>query len=371
MSFRCRRPTTTAHYQRGAVILIVLVAIVMGAAGLFVASMTRATARLENADQTALALSQARDALIGRAVSHANASTGPEVKPGMLPYPDRNGDGNYDGNSDCPSQNSAAVGNNLLLGKLPFIGEDNPCVRPRGLAIDVVDGSGERLWYAVSRNLVDDRVPVSSPNIPARLNGTSDWLTVRDSTGGILSDRAALILIAPGASTSTQNRSGAAPASSNFLDAYSVCTGSPCTPTTYRNWDNDLSFITAADTTLIPQGNNQFNDKVLYVTRDEFRLAIANRVAGEAKKQLKAYHDMQGSYPPPAPTTDGECVPSPPSPNGFIPRKDDNSDCSGAGIVTGLPPNWFPEWIPYVGYSRTGPSLVTLSIFGKDFPITP
>lgn len=369
MSLRRRRCTTKTHDQHGAAILILLLVIVMGAAGVFVASMTRATARLENVDQTAFALAQARDALIGRAVSQANAFTGPAVKPGLLPYPDRNGDGNYNGNSDCPPQNSGSVGSNLLLGRLPFVGEDNPCENPRGLGIDVVDGSGERLWYAVSRNLVDDRVPSSSPNVPDKLNGNSDWLTVRDSTGGILSNTVAFILIAPGTSVSAQNRSGAA-APRNFLDAYTVCSGSPCTPTIHRNWDNDLNFITAADTNLISQGNNQFNDKLLYVTRDEYRLAVANRVAGEAKIQLKAYHDTKGSYPLPSPTADGECAPSPPSPNGFVPRKDDNSDCSGAGIVTGLPV-WFAEWAPYVGYSITGPSLAMLSIAGKDFPITP
>src|SRR5450759_1302013 len=114
--------------QRGAVLMIMLVIMVMGIAAVLISSLS--TTALKNARQetTSNALVQAKDALIGYAVSDPN-------RPGELPCPDFDNDGmitlaDYSG-SNCKS----------LIGRLPW--------KTLGLP-DLRDGSGEHLWYAIS-----------------------------------------------------------------------------------------------------------------------------------------------------------------------------------------------------------------------------
>ena len=235
--------------------LFILLALIIAIAIGFVFGFLRPTAlAMANDNKSGQALAQAKDALIGWAVSQPGVSI--TDMPGLLPYPDRNADGNYDGHSDCPP---LTISNNLLLGKLPFLGDQvPPCQSTQRdtMALDKVDGAGERLWYAVSGNLL--RAPSVTPNIPANLSTTSGWLTVYDATGAALSALVAFIVIAPGNALPGQDRSGAAPNPDNYLDSYTVG------GTTYSNYDTTtLNFIMAQDTARVPAGSNQFNDRLL------------------------------------------------------------------------------------------------------------
>src|SRR5476649_1843662 len=91
--------------QHGAVLMIMLVIMVMGIAAVLISSLS--TTALKNARQetTSNALAQAKDALIGRAVSDSNL-------PGSLPCPDTSGNGSADLfiSSDCPN----------YIGRLPW-----------------------------------------------------------------------------------------------------------------------------------------------------------------------------------------------------------------------------------------------------------
>ena len=253
--------------------LFVLLALIIAAVIGLVFGFFRPTAlAIENDNKTWQALAQAKDALIGWAVSHPD-------EPGLLPYPDRNADGNYDGYSDCPPTSGNPA---LLIGRLPFIGEKSPCQNPQAtINLDKVDGNGERLWYAISGNLV--RAQTGAPNIAANLSdaSTTGWLSVRDVNGTVLSSLVAFVVLSPGQVLPGQNRSGPTPDATNFLDNFTV------SGTTYSNWDITLGFVSAEDTAKVPAGANQFNDRLLYVTRDQYRLAIAKRVVGEVKNQLK------------------------------------------------------------------------------------
>src|SRR5450759_3419021 len=84
--------------QRGAVLMIMLVIMVMGIAAVLISSLS--TTALKNARQetTSNALAQAKDALIGRAISDSNM-------PGSLPCPDTNDDGSAEllSGNNCPS----------------------------------------------------------------------------------------------------------------------------------------------------------------------------------------------------------------------------------------------------------------------------
>ena len=80
-----------------------------------------------------------------------------------------------------------------------------------------VDGTGEPLWYAVSRNLLNtDSDPTEggtqlwpiNPDIVTNLpsNMGWNWLRVCDTRGRLVSDRVATVIIAPGAALENQNR---------------------------------------------------------------------------------------------------------------------------------------------------------------------
>ena len=85
------------------------------------------------------ALAEARQALTSWAVNHP-------YNPGTLPMPDRNGDGNYDGDADCFN---GVINNNLLLGMLPRV--------PIPAIVVRMAGWWESLRQASPRHEVDER----------------------------------------------------------------------------------------------------------------------------------------------------------------------------------------------------------------------
>ncbi|MBK8162570.1 MAG: hypothetical protein IPK65_05310 [Gammaproteobacteria bacterium] len=213
----------------------------------------------------------------------------------MLPYPDRNNDGNYDGNSDCPA---GAVANNMLLGRLAWLGQTAPCVAPlAGVGANVTDGTGERLWYAVSRNLLYQPGAGGYPAIsPALLSTGANWLTVRDEFGNTISDRVAAVILAPGSALRGQNRAAAAPGAANYLD--SVTLGA----TTYSNADFDGVFIAA-------RRGDDFNDRLIYITADELVALAERRVVRETRQCLATYAAASGGKHPWAARLDPGAMP--------------------------------------------------------------
>ncbi len=158
---------------------------------------------------TAAALSEAKDALIGYAITYGDTHAG-QVH-GYLPCPDQAG-GNPEGSAEptCGSQDVSQ------LGRLPW----------RTLDIGPLRGSdGECLWYAVSGNY---------KNNPK--TGLLNWdangqIRVYDADGTLLTpsdNQAVAVIFSPGMALPGQNRSGSsAPicggnyTPSNYLDASS------------------------------------------------------------------------------------------------------------------------------------------------------
>lgn len=281
-------PARMAAGQRGVVLLVMLLILLLGSSYVLVQRLNHVS-EVMNLDQaTAHALAEARAALLGWSVAHPD-------RPGMLPYPDRNGDGNYDGNSDCPA---GAVNANMLLGRLPASGQATPCIPPlSGLGVNVTDGSGEGLWYAVSRNLLYQPSGGGYPAIdPALPEISTNWLTVRDEFGNVLSDRVAAVILAPGAPLRGQNRAGAAPAAANYLDTVTIGA------TSYSNADFDGVFIAAAR-------GDTFNDQIVYVTADELITLAERRVARGAQQCLQSYATASGGKLPWAARLDPAAVP--------------------------------------------------------------
>jgi hypothetical protein len=281
--------------QSGAALLAFLLIIVTGASYALVRELNASIRRANNGVETAQSLYEAKNALLGWAISHP-------TYPGTLPMPDRNGDGDYDGDSDC--YNGGAIGNNLLLGKLPWREVSSPCkdaaVLP-GLRTYALDSSGEQLWYAVSHNLIYE-----TPEYPlismALLDKNTDWITVRDKNGNVISDRVAFVVIAPGFTNENQDRSSATPAASNYLDSITI--GGTCSAgvvtggTTYDHSDTtNLEYVIYPDAALTDDDCDHFNDQLVFVTIDELMAGLKKRVLSEVSNMLSKYHNTNGALP--------------------------------------------------------------------------
>ena len=301
--------------QRGAALLVVLGILVLLTSVILLDRLNAAVAPTPSRDPTSVNnLARAKETLIAWAATHPNA-------PGRLPFPDRNDDNalatadppaRYDGESDCDV--SGAIGPAHLLGKFPILGEQVGCTTGAtvGMAINVEDSSGERLWYAVSQNLVrgGGGGPIN-PDIEEL--GLQPWITVLDAQGNAILDpdsgqplRIAAVIIAPGAALAGQDRSGTAPAAANYLDSFVVGAN------TYDNSDADgcpdvggcgtpgEDFIIKTN----PQPGDNFNDRLVFITVDELMRAVEDRVLGEAAQALKFYRGSGDIYPWLAPFSD-------------------------------------------------------------------
>lgn len=282
--------------QKGAVVILMAFIIGLGALAYVLAAYDPARLSLEQDRRTYIELNGAKLALIAWSASHA-------LHPGQMPFPDRNADGNYDGKSDCNSPIST-FSYAFLLGQLPVFGQDNPCIAPQaGIGNSYQDMQGNRLWYAVSRNLAHKyEMPSADPLInPSTItNPIYPWLVVKDRNGAIISNRVAVVILAPANALVGQDRTPLAPNVAQYLDTFQVG------PSVLSNADYDSAdedFIIGQDSRELGELDNSvtkpyyFNDKLIYITIDELMLAITNRAGAEATTLLNAYQIKNGQFP--------------------------------------------------------------------------
>lgn len=282
--------------QRGMVLILIAFIIGLGAAAFMFKMFNASSLQVEQDEKTMRVLGEAKSALIAWAVSHPN-------HPGQMPYPDRNGDGNYDGYSDCFATN-VSFSYSFLLGRLPIHGLDPNCNNhgitvTAALGADFRDATGEPLWYAVSKNLVHDyngtgANPIINPGVA---NVATDWIEVVDRNGNVISNRVAAVIIAPGTSVGGQDRSSAAPDAREYLDR--IVRSSDGVP--FKNYalpplevnqfimGEDIRRVGANDTVF--QKPYYFNDKLVYITADELLTALEARAANELKNALLNYYE--------------------------------------------------------------------------------
>jgi len=238
------RSRTGRGRQRGQALLILLAIITAGASAVLYSSIGPASNTSQRDNVTVAALTQAKEALIGRAASDNN-------RPGSLPCPDTDNDGSAElfAGSDCPS----------YIGRLPW--------RTLGLP-DARDVSGERLWYAL--------FPAFRDNTAAGMLDvdTKGGLTVyRDSTATVVTAEAVAVIFAPGPVVSGQVRDGAnASNPANYLDA----TGG-------------INNAVASGPFVAAQPSPAFNDRLLVITTSDLMPVVEKRVAREMLALLSAY----------------------------------------------------------------------------------
>lgn len=286
--------------QKGAVLILMAFILGLAAAVFILKTYNTDNAKAKLDEKTYQTLGQAKYALIAWSVSNSK-------KPGQMPFPDRSSDGNYDGYSDCNSPTST-FSYSFLIGQLPVFGQTNPCISPQvGIGEDFKDVYGNRLWYAVSRNLMHkyESLPVTPTNDPVINpdiinNSVYPWLKVLDSNGNVISDRVAAVIIAPGNRIGTQDRSAATPNADQYLDTFMMG------GTTYSNSNyliSNQAFVMGQDNRTVGVNDTRFvkpyyfNDKLVYITIDELMVALSNRAASEVSNLLNQYKAKTGQFP--------------------------------------------------------------------------
>lgn len=200
------RNTAKLKTQRGSAILIILTIIGIGAAFMLVSAFNKATQQTERDKVTTAALVQAKEALIGFAVTYRDAH--PNEVFGYLPCPDTNNDGVSD--SPCGATDVT------VIGRLPWRTLGLPPLR---------DGGGECLWYAVSGHLKDN------PKTPILNWDTTGQFIVQDAGSVVLagatpSEQPVAVIFAPRQTISGQVRTpvgttecGGSNTSTDYLEA--------------------------------------------------------------------------------------------------------------------------------------------------------
>jgi hypothetical protein len=298
----------TPRSQRGFGMYVVVM-IIGAVATVTVASVltARALQTREITDQATI-LAEAKQALIGWAITSGSTSNPGTNRPGDLPAPDVADTAeapmqNYDGDAEAACMDGTRVTgmplisgsvNVRCLGRLPW-----RILKASIPAPSEQDADGRMPWYAVSANLTridtcltvlnSEMVTRSYPGSHVCASATSlpyPWLTVRDTRGNVISNRVAFVVFVPGPVVGNQQRR-AAPnlgTAADFLDSLTVPSGcsAPCVPGTYNNADLDNDFI-AGD------ASDTFNDKLLYVTIDDLIAAVENQVASTLAGALRNF----------------------------------------------------------------------------------
>jgi len=303
----CTGSTSTTGREVGAALIMALAVLVLLGSVVLIEGVRIATSSgLEREVNTVRGLAEAKSALIAWSIT-ASATAGRNITPGLLPFPDRNRDGNYDGKGDCVTFGLNAT---HLLGRLPWAGSVPPCPR-LGLGVDYRDGGGERLWYAVSRNLVTRGGGGSvNPDMLTPGTMTHPWIAVRDMHGNLIRDPGdgmplpvAAVIIAPGPALGAQDRGSAAPAAWNYLDALTLgattfdnsdadgCPDAHASPCASASHGEEFIAhpVTGAD--------GVFNDRLIAIGAHELMRALEKRVLGEVAVALNSYQRTHGVYP--------------------------------------------------------------------------
>jgi type II secretory pathway pseudopilin PulG len=263
--------------QTGAALLAFMAIIVSIALAWLVSGLPDRPVQAQNQEKTAKALAQAKEALLGFALSYAETHPGQPL--GYLPCPDTDGNGSDSGACQSPEE--------TVIGRFPW----------RVLGTEPLrDGAGECLWYAVSGHYKDN---------PKSLNATNSegQITIVDQTGAPVYNKAIAVIFSPGMKLNGQvrrhdsgsaNECGGADQSDqsnqavNYLDDYLlsdnvtrydnangrltyddgslVTSGTPgeeAIPTT-----KDSVFISAPMT--FSNDNVVFNDVIAVITADDF-----------------------------------------------------------------------------------------------------
>lgn len=291
MMTRPLRSCTSARQQRGAALLLLLTIIVMAASYTLFKRLNGESPAVLQAITDATVLGEARTALVGYALKSS-------ARPGELPCPDTNNDGESDYATACTA----------YIGRLPWV--------TLGLG-DLRDRDGERLWYALDIAF-DGNTPINSD--------TTASLTLDTNPG----QHYAALVFAPGVP---------------LTDGQARPTSQKNNVTRYLEGDN-----ADGDTGYASTLSGDFNDQVIALGDTPLLQAVERRVLGELKSRLDAYYRDKHYYPNPAALNTTVCDTD--LSQGHIPITISGS-CPGQNDWATALPSWFTDngWNLLVWYA--------------------
>ncbi len=315
--------------------LALMLVLIIGSSYFLVTKLNINLALTQQSEETGLALSAAKDALIGYAITFPDHDVSGVVDgPGYLPCPDLNNDGS--------AVSSCSAGGNTTIGRLP-----NQTLRLEELR----DASGQRLWYALSENFRFG----NNKTIPLNSESPSSAELSVNGTGDIVA-----VIIAPGVPVNGQSRD---PSDTSITSEIS----------NYLEGDNNnlnTSFVTTLGGTTRKDGeydandNYIFNDRLVVITRQELMEVVEKRVLGEVRKMLTDYFNNYGAYPWLTPFAD---------PKTDMRRLRGDAGPDSTGLVLDDNNQDFNEWgvaVNDVVYNITDGSIGTISNVNDSTRIT-
>lgn len=256
--------------QKGfALITFVLVLLLAGTAVMF-SLLDGNQVKVAQDKKTALALSEAKNALIGFA-ARSGVAVG-AARPGDLPCPDNYPSGHV--NEGTSGSVFATTCNGNAIGRLPW--------KTLGIA-DLRDANGDRLWYAVSNNFKNN------PRVYPLNSDTLGTISLRDSAGQLLNDGASgsglvAVIFSPGVPIVRQDEVLQVRENANFnnpIHYLDIALGEDNQNFINGNVDGFISGIVKD-----VNGNVVLNDKVIAITQREIMTSVEKRVAAAVSNAL-------------------------------------------------------------------------------------
>ncbi len=361
-------------------LLMLLFIVAMSTIAMVFHGMNNSSLQTRREQETALALSNAKQALLAYAFSvnlkTSCFSSSNCAKPGELPCPDTDNDGAAGSSASTSCGNaSGSTGQSLRIGRLPW--------KTLGMG-ELRDGYGETLWYAVS-----SRYKNSTHYIPLN-SDTTGTISLRDSEGNIINDATSAsgvvaVVFSAGPPITRQDGTVQSRSSSsdqnNSLNYLDNALG-----------EDNASFVDSSSDGFIlgpvkdGEGNEILNDRLLVITRDEMIPVMENRVLAEVANALLFYYcgnhsdsDVNYStrtcvgagtkFPHPAAfwntnclgTGSSSCSSNSSTDHGRIPAAPDSGDWNSSSILRGSNSgNWFQQngWRELVHYAAA-PACLT------------
>lgn len=230
-------PPRNSQQQRGAAIIIMTLILMLGLITLFTFRMDRRGPELDADRKTAMALAQAKEALLGWAATDGGNTA--NINPGRLPCPSDDKSGNSLG-AACPNN----------VGRFPWKTLQTEELR---------DGAAEPLWF-----IVDPAFQPSSglPNGASAIMNSSYATQISLTANG---NAVVAVLFAPGSAIKVQNRAD---------------TGQPNSPS-----NDPINFLESYVNPIVTAPLS--NDHLLTVTAKELFTVVTQRMARELS--LTAY----------------------------------------------------------------------------------
>lgn len=256
---RAKAATRAPHHQSGIALILLLTLLVLVATGALISRLKQNAGDLQNEAKTTAALALAKQALIADAIAWAR-SAGTDPGYFALPCPDTVAQAFPNEGS---SEGACGARGVTTIGKFPWRSLGSPPLR---------DSSGECLWYILSGEYKQTQINTQGTLLNHDKNGQLEIRNRADIViaGTTPQERAVAAIISPGGTLPGQNRTALA----NNVDH---C-GGTYDPADYLETLNGIDnatpdagadTITQLITSRNPTAEDQFNDRIAWISRQE------------------------------------------------------------------------------------------------------